>query len=368
MHCIDLAQTNNPPHYSACKMFGRLGKQYADEISAQVQQKLGEHLFNIARENGQAEEANEKLGQVTGRRKALFIGINYYGQKGELRGCINDVHNIKNFLSKTYRIDEVLVLTDDQTSNPDKLPTRKNILAAFRWLRNGAKSGDSLIMHYSGHGGSVKDTDGDEEDGMDETLVPLDYQRSGQIVDDEIHDVLVRGLPKGVRLTAIMDCCHSESMLDLPYIYTINGDLQIVETSKNEGICTLVGAGTRFLLDGNKKKAISSITQGMKQLMSSASGGGNSAAREKTIKTRSTEADVIQISGCRDAQTSADAQINGQATGAMSYALITSLKKNKNQNYTHLLKEMRTLLDGKYTQIPCMSAGRKIVLDDNFTI
>ncbi len=34
----------------------------------------------------------------------------------------------------------------------------------------------------------------------------------------------------------------------------------------------------------------------------------------------------------------------------------------------HLLKEMRTLLNGKYTQIPCMSAGRKLVLDDSFAI
>lgn len=249
------------------------------------------------------------------------------------------------------------------------MPTRKNILAAFRWLRDGAKCGDSLIFHYSGHGGSVKDTDGDEEDGMDETLIPVDYEKAGHIVDDEVHDVLVRGLPKGVRLTAIMDCCHSESMLDLPYVYTVNGDLQIIETSKNEGICTLVGAGTRFLLDGNKKHAISSITKGMKQLMSSSSGGGgNSAAREKAMKTRSTEADVIQFSGCRDSQTSADANIGGEATGAMSYALITSLKKNKNQNYTHLLKGMRQLLSGKYSQIPCMSAGRKLVLEDSFAI
>ena len=46
-----------------------------------------------------------------------------------------------------------------------KIPTRKNILSAFRWLRDGAKAGDSLILHYSGHGGSVKDMDGDEEDG-----------------------------------------------------------------------------------------------------------------------------------------------------------------------------------------------------------
>jgi hypothetical protein len=53
-----------------------------------------------------------------------------------------------------------------------------------------------------------KDPNTDEADGKDETLVPLDYETAGQIVDDEIHDLLVKTLPKGVRLTAIMDCCR----------------------------------------------------------------------------------------------------------------------------------------------------------------
>jgi len=345
-------------------MFGTHGKKYAEQIAGKLEKACGSYLSSKAPQS--TEEATEQMSRVTGRRRALFIGINYTGQKGELRGCINDVKNIKSFLTSNFRIDEIRVLTDDQ-ADPSCIPTRANILAAFRWLRNGAKAGDSLILHYSGHGGSVKDTDGDEEDGMDETLIPVDYQQAGHIVDDEIHAVLCRGLPKGVRLTAIMDCCHSESMLDLPFIYTVDGDLQVIETSKQEGIATLVGAGTRFLLDGDKKKAVSSIGSGMKLLMAGGK-GGDSAAKEKTIKTRSTEADVIQFSGCRDSQTSADANIGGEATGAMSYALITSLKKNKHQNYTCLLKSMRQILAGKYTQIPMMSAGRKLVLEQPFEI
>ena len=109
------------------------------------------------------------------------------------------------------------------------------------------------------------------------------------------------------------------------------------------------------------------IFKGMKLLMSGEK-GGNSKAKEKSIKTRSTDADVIQFSGCRDSQTSADAHINGEATGAMSHALIASLTQNKHQDYTHLLQSMRKILDGKYTQIPMMSAGRKLVMDHPFTI
>jgi len=262
-------------------MFGKLGKKFADQIGDKVDEACGQYL---ASKNGDGdakiEKATETLSAISGKRKALFIGINYKGQQGELRGCINDVTNIKAFLSSKFRIDEMLTLTDDQTSDPSKLPTRENLLAGFRWLRQGAKSGDSLIMHYSGHGGSIKDEDGDEEDGYDETLIPLDYAQAGQIVDDEVHDVLVRGLPKGVRLTAIMDCCHSESVLDLPYSYNINGDLEIIENNMNEGISKIISTGVRFAFDGNKNKAQASFKESF-QLLIAGRKGGDSAAREK---------------------------------------------------------------------------------------
>lgn len=43
-----------------------------------------------------------------------------------------------------------------------------------------------LLFFLAGHGGSVKDTSGDEADNKDETMVPVDYKESGQITDDEI--------------------------------------------------------------------------------------------------------------------------------------------------------------------------------------
>lgn len=66
-----------------------------------------------------------------------------------------------------------------------------------------------------------------ELDGQDETIIPQDYEIAGEIVDDEIHELLEAYLPQGVRLTAIMDCCHSGSVFDLPYsvrtCFTENG-------------------------------------------------------------------------------------------------------------------------------------------------
>ena len=61
-------------------------------------------------------------------------------------------------------------------------------------------------------------------DGYDETLVPLDYQSAGQIRDDDLFNTLVGPMKKGVQLTCIMDCCHSGTILDLPYVFKADGE------------------------------------------------------------------------------------------------------------------------------------------------
>ena len=108
-------------------------------------------------------------------------------------------------------------------------PTCHHIKEALQWLCEGAGAGDNLFMHYSGHGGSTPDNDGDEEDGMDETLVPVDYQRKGQIRDDDLFDLLVSHVPEGCNLTVVMDCCHSGTILDLPYTLKVDkGTLEAI--------------------------------------------------------------------------------------------------------------------------------------------
>jgi len=73
----------------------------------------------------------------------------------------------------------------------------------------GAQPGDALLLHYSGHGGQQKNTQGTELDGYDGTLYPLDHAAAGIILDDELHHILVKPLPSGVRLTAIFGILRS---------------------------------------------------------------------------------------------------------------------------------------------------------------
>jgi hypothetical protein len=84
---------------------------------------------------------------MQGKRKALLIGINYIGTRSELRGCINDVHNVQNFLMQRagYKPDDMVVLTDD-ARDPRSIPTRQNMTAAMHWLVSGAAPGDALFF------------------------------------------------------------------------------------------------------------------------------------------------------------------------------------------------------------------------------
>ena len=130
-----------------------------------------------------------------------MIGINYFGQSGELRGCVNDVNNIKSLIkSRGFTEDQyhMLILTDDQR-DPRYHPTRRNIIEGMNWLVRGAQPNDSLFFHYSGHGSQKQDEDGDEVDATDETIVPVDYKSSGEIVDDEMNHIMVQQLPRGAR-------------------------------------------------------------------------------------------------------------------------------------------------------------------------
>lgn len=80
-----------------------------------------------------------------------MIGINYFGQRGQLRGCINDVRNMTAYLSEHfgYKREDMVILTDDQ-QNPMSQPTKQNILRAMHWLVKDARPNDSLFFHYSG--------------------------------------------------------------------------------------------------------------------------------------------------------------------------------------------------------------------------
>jgi metacaspase-1 len=149
----------------------------------------------------------------SGKRRAVMIGINYIGDDpGELSGCHNDVHNMKNYIMDCHGFEEddiTLLLDDGENINP----TAANIIAAFRQLASDAEPGDAIFVHYSGHGCSINDDEQEESDGKDEALCPVDYAEAGVLRDDDVFAMLVAPLPQGCTMTCVMDCCHSGTIV-----------------------------------------------------------------------------------------------------------------------------------------------------------
>ena len=81
-------------------------------------------------------------------------------------------------------------------------------------------------------------------------------------------------------------------------------------------------------------------------------------------KQSKTNGNVIMISGCNDRQTSVDAFINGNASGAMTWSFLDSFKNNKKLTFRTLVKSMRDVLKNNgYEQIPQLSTGEFVDID-----
>jgi metacaspase-1 len=119
-----------------------------------------------------------------------------------------------------FEEENMIILMDDGEHTD---PTAANIQAAFRQIVADAEPGDAVFCHYSGHGCSIRDDEYEEEDRKDEALCPVDYQKSGVLRDDDVYKMLVAPMPKDVVLTCVMDCCHSGTILDLPYGFLADG-------------------------------------------------------------------------------------------------------------------------------------------------
>lgn len=166
---------------------------------------------------------------VTKNKYALLIGINYTGTSAQLNGCQNDVLKMKEVIKTHYGYkEENIIMMIDKPGFI--LPTASNIVRQFNLLYSKSVNGliDEIYIHYSGHGTSIIDRDGDETDGNDECIVPLDYAKSGIITDDFIYSFLSAIKPVK-KITWIFDSCNSASCTDLPYSYTLNNYSKIIK-------------------------------------------------------------------------------------------------------------------------------------------
>jgi hypothetical protein len=169
----------------------------------------------------------------------------------------------------------------------------------------------------------------------------VDFQENGQINSDILHEHLVSRLPPNSTLFVILDCCHSGSALELPFVYRSDdeGNVNLMDNLK-EGMHLfgeandLFRGGFSFQKLGEAEDLYAGATnffRSFKHMGESQLPGlgedSNYAEYEREHKM------VSMLSGCRDDQTSADANIGGMSEGAMSWAFLETMKRIPNPTY-----------------------------------
>lgn len=151
-------------------------------------------------------------------KRALLVGISDYDNAMEdpnkwanISGA-NDVLLLSPLFSEQgYTV----------TSLVDSMATHANITKALKQLAKDSKKGDMVYIHFSMHGQPFEDLNGDEEDGWDEALIPVDaemlyaegvYEGKNHLLDDELevyfNDIRSKLGSEG-QLYVILDACHS---------------------------------------------------------------------------------------------------------------------------------------------------------------
>lgn len=265
-------------------------------------------------------------------KKALIVGINeYMGSLSDLRGCVNDATNIRNMVIEHFGFtgDNIRFMLDLDA-------TTENIKAGLEWLVAGAKPGDVLLFHFSGHGSQMVDKDKNmdldyEPDGLDEILAPCDLNwRDKVIKDDDLKEIFDK-VPDGVNLTVILDCCNSGGALDSLHQY------------QPGQVDAEVGAAGRFLPPPEEIQMYEPYI----------------GFKPRSLVHGEREIGLL-ISTARSYQTAADAYISGDFHGAGTYYLVKSLTDaNFDLDYKTLVNRMNDwMIEMDYTQRPELNGDK----------
>lgn len=258
------------------------------------------------------------------KKRALLVGINYTASGNALKGCLNDSEHMKALLESRGFTEIKSVL--------EKEATTAGIIAGLNWLVDGAKPGDVLAFHYSGHGSQLPSTN--EPDGWEEIICPIDLNWMDKVITDDTLRKIFDKVPHGVNTTLILDCCHSGTMLDQKE--SLNGTKEVKATKPTKG--------SRYLKPPAKIK---------KQL----------ANRELVDweTSKDVNATALLIAGCHANQTSADAFIDGKHQGAATASLLKAVAANPTISYRNLVTEMVDYMGkNNFKQVPQLDGSQSL--------
>ena len=226
------------------------------------------------------------------KNKALLVGINQYPDpRNELRGCINDINDMFNFVTQinpVYQKEQVKTLTNRQA-------TKKGIVENLNWLLSDLQVGDQILFHYSGHGAQMPTQHPAlEKDGHDEIICPFDFDwTAGTTLRDKEFAEIFKPIPNGVHFVWISDSCHAEDLSRDP-----------------------MDQSNRYRFINRPANLIPSID------------ASSSASSTSSILAPLNGA---LLSACASDQVSADAYIDNRFNGAFTHYLLKNLKAHAKQ-------------------------------------
>jgi hypothetical protein len=262
-------------------------------------------------------------------KRALIVGIGAYPLESgwsTIHGD-NDVPLITEALiSRGFDQDKILKLVNEQAN-------KKNILQKFNLIVGQAYLNDIIYIHFSTHGQQVADTNGDEEDGLDEAIVPYDariafekgvYEGKNHLIDDELNQLLSdlrKKIGKLGSLVVVIDACHS-------------GDATRGNGDENDSI--VIRGTTEIFKPGAKQKL---VTKPLKPI------------------------DWVVISATQPYQNNYEYKVNGSYYGSLSYAIKLTLPDlTEKDDFTSMFKAIQKSREdmsvSRYPQRPMIQGGR----------
>lgn len=289
--------------------------------------------------------------------RGLFVGINSYSER-PLKGCINDVSAVRElFKAQHAAADDQLRLITDAAA------TRQAIIDNLSWLAEPLNDGqpEIRIFHYAGHGVQQPDQNGDEPDGADECLAPIDYPSAGLLTDDHLAE-LYQGFLGTTRLILLMDCCHSGTISKDPF-----SDIRYRTLTPAKAVYDEI----RTKKQAYQQQQVDSVAQQILELQQRSADPAEiakfagelvSSLQKQGFGQRPQHENTILISACKAEQVAADANFGGTYHGAMTFFLKNILSENPQISYANLGEQLRrSLYDNKFQQIPQLECPNSLI-------
>ena len=230
------------------------------------------------------------------RKRAFLVGISHYDtaltsyQWNDING-VEDVNLLCPILNKQGF--STTTLLDEQA-------TFDGIVSHLETFTGKTKKGDIIYLHFSTHGQPVEDLNGDEEDGWDESIVPIDayklykkgvYEGKKHLTDDLLNKYIKKLRDKigstGF-LYVVIDACHAG-------------------TSSRANDETVRGTHVGFTYNNKVFKP------------------STSKKSHYRIEASAKQSNVMFIEACRPDQVNTEIKVDGKRYGPLSYNIAQTL-------------------------------------------